>query len=133
MTRRRYVLAGIVLLLGVGALAVLTRPVPRTVAINVLGPPGAKVKATCEADGEMRELGEKTVPAEFVVSAHTLSYEVRRVDGGEEQISVTVHIDGVRKLEAKALGGVQGGLVGSSYFNFDRKYWIGGVSDRRKP
>ena len=106
---------------------------PSTVAIKVLGPPGAKVKATCEADGEKRDLGEKTVPAEFVVSAHTLSYEVRRVDRGKEFVSAEVYVDGVLKMKAKAPGGVRGGLVGPSYFNFGAgSSWIGGVPEGRE-
>ena len=105
------------LLFGLGAF--VTRPVPRVVTMKVTGPPGAEVKATCEADGETREFGEKVVPAEIAVTAHTLSFEVRRTDGGQKPITVTVHVDGVGDiLSATAREGIHGAVIGPSYFNF---------------
>ena len=105
------------LLFGLGAF--VTRPVPRVVTMKVSGPPGAEVKATCKVDGEARDFGAKVVPAEIPVTAHTLSFDVRRTDGGQEPITVTVHVDSLGEImSATAREGVHGEVVGPSYFNF---------------
>lgn len=91
-------------------------PTPQAITIEVTGIQGRAVEARVDADGRERTL-KGTIPTAFTVEAHRISWEVRRLDGPEEELfKVAVHIPSHKNWggSAENYQHLRGGSVGPS-------------------
>ncbi|QDU39410.1 hypothetical protein Mal4_37550 [Maioricimonas rarisocia] len=101
-------------------------PKPEKLTIAVTGTEGRAVEAKIQADGSERTL-EGTIPAEFAIEAHQLSWEVTRIDGpAKEKFQVAVHSPSVKNWggSAEDFKVVRGGSIGPTGLRHKRA-WLG--------
>ena len=101
-------------------------PTPQKLIIEVTGTEGRAVEANIQADGNERTL-EGTIPTEFAIEAHQLSWEVTRVDGPEqEKFQIAVHTPSVKNWggSAEDFKVLRGGSIGPSGLRHKRA-WLG--------
>jgi len=111
------VLIGIAVVCVVRVATLWETPQPHDFTIEITGTEGRAVEARIEVDGDERFL-KSTIPAKFTVEAHRLSWEVKRLDGPEqEKFKVAVRTPLERDWDggsAESDRVLRGGLVGPS-------------------
>ena len=109
--------------LSIGAIALAVKiitlwesPTSQAITIEVTGTKGRAVVARIYADGKEQTL-KGTIPTEFTVQAHRISWDVKRIDGPEKEIfKVAVHIPSEKNWggSAENYQQLRGGSIGPS-------------------
>lgn len=101
-------------------------PEPQEITFAVTGISGRTIEARLNVDGNERSVNG-TIPTEFTVHAHHVSWEVERRDGPEEEtFKVAVHTSSQENWGGFAEGHqiVRGGSIGPSGLRRKRA-WLG--------